>query len=126
MGGILAGDKNWTQYLVEIDERAKILYRAAPEPMMKAQALVKSVHGDGALSAKVKELLALAMGVQAGCEPCIAHHVRMLIRLGADRAEILDACGVFIQMGGGPGQARAAEVLQAFDQIMAANKAVQI
>ncbi len=122
----MTGDKNWPQYLVEIDKRAKALYRASPEPMAKAQALVKSVHGDSALSAKVKELLALAMGVQAGCEPCIAHHVRMLIRLGADRAEILDACAVFIQMGGGPGQARAAEVLQAFDQIIAANRAGQV
>ncbi len=122
----MTGAKNWTQHLVEIDARAKSLYRAAPEAMTKAQALVKSIHGEGALSAKVKELLALAMGVQAGCDACIAHHVRMLIRLGADRAEILDACGVFIQMGGGPGQARAAEVLEAFDQILASYKSEQI
>lgn len=118
--------KNWVPYLVEIDARAKELYRAAPEVMGKAQGLVKSVHGEGALSAKVKELLALAMGVQAGCDACIAHHVRMLVRLGADRTEILEACGVFIQMGGGPGQARAAEVLQAFDQILAASISEQI
>lgn len=109
----------WTERLAEIDARARALHRAARETMTRAGALRDQVHGDGALDAVTKELMALAMGVQAGCAPCVAHHVRVLVGLGLGRAAMVEACGVLVQMGGGPGQARAAEALEIFDALAA-------
>ena len=37
--------------------------------------LGRAAMADGALSAKTKELLTLALGVAAHCDPCIGHHV---------------------------------------------------
>ncbi len=38
--------------------------------------------------AKTKELIALALGVAARCDPCIGFHARTLVKLGATRQEI--------------------------------------
>ncbi len=36
------------------------------------------------------------------CEPCILAHLEKALAAGATRAEIMEACGVAIAMGGGP------------------------
>jgi AhpD family alkylhydroperoxidase len=57
---------------------------------------------DGALNVKQKELIALGVGVYARCEPCIYSHVEKCLKAGATPAEIMEAAGVAVMMGGGP------------------------
>jgi AhpD family alkylhydroperoxidase len=57
---------------------------------------------EGALSVKQKELIALAIGVATRCEPCIYAHTEKCIKNGATPAEVLEAAGVALMMGGGP------------------------
>ncbi len=72
-----------------------------PETRNAILDLTNSVHKDGALSRKHKELICAAISLYARCEPCIVHHVRRSIQAGATREEIMEACGAAILMGGG-------------------------
>ena len=68
------------------------------------QALMKDGEegGQGGLSVKYKELIALGIGVASRCEPCIYAHVEKCLKSGASSKEIMEAAGVAVMMGGGP------------------------
>jgi AhpD family alkylhydroperoxidase len=56
----------------------------------------------GALDKKTKELTVLAIAVATPCDECIGFHMEALVKPGATRAEIEEALGMAIYMGGGP------------------------
>ncbi len=87
-----------------------------PGPMSGFARLHKKAVEDGALSGKVKELMALAISIAVGCEGCIAYHVHDAVAAGATRAELLETIGVGLLMGGGPASIYAAHALEAVDQ----------
>ena len=60
----------------------------------------KEVYRDGALSLKVKRLIALAAGLQAGCTRCTIGQTKDAVAAGATRDEVLEAVSVAIVMGG--------------------------
>ncbi|MFN2582356.1 MAG: carboxymuconolactone decarboxylase family protein [Candidatus Dormibacteria bacterium] len=78
-----------------------------------------SVVTDGALSAKVKELIALAISVTEGCDGCIASHARGLVRHGATVEEVAEAIGVTILMNGGPATVYGPRAFEAFTEFAA-------
>lgn len=65
------------------------------------QGLMKD-GGEGGLSAKCKELIALGIGIAVRCEPCIYTHVEKCLKAGATPKEVMNAAGVAVMMGGGP------------------------
>ena len=87
-----------------------------PNTMAGFMQLHKASSTDGALSAKVKELIALAIGIVVRCDGCIAFHVHDAIQAGASREEIVDAIGVAIMMGGGPAVVYGSQALEALEQ----------
>ncbi|HWI13241.1 MAG TPA: carboxymuconolactone decarboxylase family protein [Burkholderiales bacterium] len=87
-----------------------------PDTMKGFSALALSASKPGALDAKTKELIALAIGVAVHCDGCIGFHMKSLVRLGATRAEVEEALGMTIYMGGGPSLMYAAEALAAYEQ----------
>ena len=101
-----------------MEERLAQLGRELPGPMTGFARLHKKAVEDGALSAKTKELMALAIGVAVRCEGCIAYHVHDAIKAGATRQELLETIGVAIMMGGGPALMYAAHALDAIEQFM--------
>jgi AhpD family alkylhydroperoxidase len=87
------------------------LARFGQQQQSTMQALMQlhsAATAEGALSAKVKELMALAIAVYAGCEDCVAFHHERAKRAGATTDEALDALGVAVLMGGGPASVHAA------------------
>lgn len=76
----------------------------------------KAAFKDGALSPKVKELIAVAIAVSDRCEGCIASHSRMAVRNGATEQEFAEALGVAIQMNGGPGTVYAPKAWDAYKE----------
>jgi AhpD family alkylhydroperoxidase len=86
--------------------------------------LHKKAAEDGVLSAKVKELMALAISIAVGCEGCIAYHTHDAIKAGATRPELLETIGVGVMMAGGPGTIYAAHALDAVEQLLAESPAV--
>jgi AhpD family alkylhydroperoxidase len=87
--------------------------------------LTKEAMKDGVLDKKTKELIAMALGVAARCDGCLAFHAEALVKLGATRAELVEALGVCIQMGGGPSLMYAADAYKAFLQFEAKAQAAQ-
>ncbi|MEM7323259.1 MAG: carboxymuconolactone decarboxylase family protein [Actinomycetota bacterium] len=95
------------------------LQHAIPEQMAGFGSMHAAAVADGALSTKVKELMALAIGITSQCDGCIAFHVHDALRAGATRAEIEETIGVALLMGGGPAAVYGTEALAALDQFEA-------
>ena len=92
------------------------LRTSTPDVMKSFGELGRSATADGALDAKIKELIALALSVAARCDPCIGFHMRTLVKLGATRQEIDETLGVTTYMGGGPSLMYAASAIKAFEE----------
>ena len=101
----------------ETRTEATALYKAIPETMTAFQGLMKAASKDGALSAKTKELMALAIAIATRCEGCIVFHVHNAIRRGAARAEVAETIAVAVEMGGGPATVYGGKALAAFDEL---------
>lgn len=102
-----------------VTARLATLRSGAPDMMKSFGALGRAALADGTLSAKTKELMALALGVAARCDPCIGYHVQALVKLGATRQELDETLGVVVYMGGGPALMYAANAIAAFDEFSA-------
>jgi len=95
------------------------LRSSTPDVMKSFGDLGRAATADGALDKKTKELIALALGVAARCDPCIAFHVQSLVKLGATRQEVDETLGVATYMGGGPSLMYAASAITAFEEFSA-------
>ena len=99
-----------------VSARLASLRSGAPEVMKSFSELGRAAMADGALTKKTKELMALALGVAARCDPCIGYHVQALVKLGATRQELDETLGVAVYMGGGPSLMYAANAIAAFEE----------
>jgi AhpD family alkylhydroperoxidase len=89
--------------------------------VMKAfSSMAQNATKGGALDAKTKELIALAIGVATRCDDCIAFHAKAAVNHGATREEIMETLGMAIYMGAGPSVMYASHAVQAFSQFAAA------
>ncbi len=88
------------------------LNAALPDVMKHLDGLFQVSLAGGALSTKEKEFIVLGIGLATHCEPCILVHLEKALAAGATRAEIMEACGVAIAMGGGPTMAYVPLVLK--------------
>jgi AhpD family alkylhydroperoxidase len=95
-----------------------------PDLMRGFSALAEAALREGTLSKKTKELIALCLGVAGHCDACIGFHIQALIKLGVTRAELEEALGVAVYMGGGPSLMYTADALAAFDQMSLSAAAV--
>ena len=87
-----------------------------PDVIKGFGALSRAATRDGALDKKTKELIALELGVAAHCDACIGYHVEALVKLSATRAEVEEALGMAVYMGGGPSLMYAADALAAWEE----------
>lgn len=88
--------------LSELTPLHRELRHAIPEVYKGFGELHKAAFASGELDVKVKELIALAIGVVEGCDGCIASHAQGAARAGATRQEAAEAIGVTFLMKGGP------------------------
>lgn len=109
--------KDYKELVADVDNRAAGLFKASAGTMRAYRGLMEEVSKDGALSAKVKELMALSIAIAIHCEGCIVYHARAAAKHGATREEVAEAIGVAIEMGGGPSAVYGGEALEAFDQL---------
>lgn len=113
-------NKNYRQITRSVSASLAKLRADIPEVTKGFSAMAQAATRAGALDAKTKELIALSLGVAAHCDACIGFHVQALIRLGATRAEIEEALGMAVYMGGGPSLMYAADALSAYEEMSAA------
>lgn len=102
-----------------VSSRLSQLRASTPEVMKTFNELGRAATAAGALDAKTKELIALALSVAVRCDPCIGFHTRTLVKLGATRQEVDETLAVATYMGGGPSLMYAASAVAAFDEFSA-------
>ena len=100
----------------EISSNMATLHKGVPGVMKGFGDMAKAAIADGALDSKTKELIALSIGVANRCDGCIGFHTKALVRLGATQAELDEALGVTVYMGGGPSLMYAANAVAAFKE----------
>ena len=108
--------KDYTAITADISAYTAEVRKEAPDTMQGFYAMSRAASASGAVDAKTKELIALAIGVTQHCDGCIGFHAKALVKLGATRAEVSEVLGMCVYMGGGPALMYAADALRAYDQ----------
>lgn len=78
------------------------LRRSIPEVYAGFRELHQAALAPGVLDSRMKELIAMAIGIVEGCDGCIASHARGAAKAGATKQEAAEAIGVTFLMKGGP------------------------
>lgn len=79
----------------------------APDQQAAFDAFSKAVFADGALSAKTKQIVAVAVAHVTQCPYCIQGHTRAALRAGATEQELMEAVWVAAEMRAGGAYAHA-------------------
>jgi AhpD family alkylhydroperoxidase len=74
-------------------------------------------YKDGALSPKIKRLIALGIALGAGCIGCILAQTKLAVDAGANRSEVLEATSVAVALRGTTGFAESFRVIQLLDEL---------
>ena len=107
-----------TEEIKKMTKQLEQLGKEVPSVMNHFMKLDQECVKDGALSRKIKELMALSIGVVIRCKPCIQFHTAEAVKEGANKEEILEAANVAVFMGGGPAVAYiATELLPLLDEL---------
>jgi AhpD family alkylhydroperoxidase len=80
----------------------------APESMEAWRNFSRTVFQDGALPAKTKQLIALAVAHVTQCPYCIRSHTKDALRKGASKEEMMEAIWIAAEMRAGAATAHAA------------------
>src|ERR1051325_7383034 len=83
----------------------------APEPEAAFQAFSQAVFADGALPAKMKQIVAVAVAHVTQCPYCIRGHTKAALRHGATAQELMEAIWVAAEMRAGGSYAHSALAL---------------
>ena len=89
----------------------------APKADTAFRAFGAAVFAEGALSAKTKQLIAVAAAHVTQCPYCIRGHTKAALKSGASREEIMEAIWVAAEMRAGAAYAHSALALDAMDEI---------
>lgn len=108
--------KDWPGIAKGLNPAIRELHKSAPGPMRAFHEMGQSALEAGALDAKTKELMALAISVAVRCDPCVTYHASSAQQQGATREEIAETVGLAVYMGAGPSAMYAAQALEAYDQ----------
>lgn len=102
------------------DERVELLNKLKkelPELMNSEWGFLKIAYRDGALSKKVKYLMALAIALRACCTNCILAQTKNALDAGATKEEILETISVEMAMSGTTGIAESLRVIKLLDEL---------
>lgn len=98
-------------------DRIRALGEQDPEKMDGFHTMLTAITGEGSLSRKTKELIALAIAVSRQSEWCIAYHTKQALRAGASDEEIIEAAWLAVLMAGGPALMQAGSVLEILQEL---------
>jgi AhpD family alkylhydroperoxidase len=97
----------------ELSETRRAL---APDIEKAFQAFSQNVFADGALSAKTKQLIAVAVAHVTQCPYCIRGHTKAALRHGVTRQELMEAIWVAAEMRAGAAYAHSTIAVKAIDE----------
>ena len=88
----------------------------APQTHAAFDAFSRQVFADGALPAKMKQVIAVAVAHVTQCPYCIKGHTKAALRAGATREELMEAIWVAAEMRAGGAYAHSALAITSFDE----------
>lgn len=91
--------------------KLKTLQNLAPEAVNSFIAFAEATLKDGAIPAKYKELIAVAVAVTTQCPYCIEDHAQRARKAGASETELVEATMVAAALRAGGGVAHALHVV---------------
>ncbi|WP_245612505.1 carboxymuconolactone decarboxylase family protein [Palaeococcus ferrophilus] len=99
---VTVGNEDVMVKLQEIEELLNTLGKKHPKEISAFSRFLRETLDNKALTTREKELIALALGISAGCEWCIALHTQKALEAGAKKEELIEAGLVAVLMAGGP------------------------
>jgi AhpD family alkylhydroperoxidase len=90
------------------NEIARKRRELAPAQQAAFDAFGKAVFAEGSLSAKTKQIIAVAVAHVTQCPYCIRGHTKAALRAGATEPELMEAIWVAAEMRAGGAYAHAA------------------
>src|SRR5437660_12901709 len=94
-------------------ELARKRTQLAPEISAAFKAFSQQVFADGALPAKTKQLIAVAVAHVTQCPYCIRGHTELAVKAGASEQELMEAIWVAAEMRAGAAYAHSILALDA-------------
>ena len=76
-----------------------------------------AVYKDGALSRKVKRLIAMAVALGLGCTSCIIWQTKQAVEDGATKEEVLEAASVLLAIHGTSGYGEGWIVVKVLEEL---------
>jgi AhpD family alkylhydroperoxidase len=104
---------DWNGYHKQLLSRIGDLGRGSPDTLNGYQTLSAAGEKTQKLSAKTRELIALAVAVTARCDGCIVVHAEAALKAGAEPDEISEALAVAVALGAGTALVYSARALDA-------------
>lgn len=103
------------------NERIKLLdkYHQALPTLTAAESAVLDdvVYKDGALSTKLKRLIALGIALRAGCTNCTLSQTMRALEAGATKDELLETISVEMAISGTTGIGESLRVVKILDEL---------
>jgi AhpD family alkylhydroperoxidase len=103
-------------------EIAQMRRDLAPETQAAFDAFSRKVFAEGALSAKMKQVVAVAVAHVTQCPYCIKGHTKAALRAGATREELMEAIWVAAETRAGGAYAHSALAIATFEEEQAGQK----
>ncbi len=108
--------KDFAQTANDVTTGIGLIRQGTPEAMKAFGALAMAATAGKAIDTKMKELMALGIGIAVHCDGCVAYHTKMAHQHGASREEVAETVALAVYMGGGPAAVYGADALRAYDQ----------
>ena len=100
-------------------ELAQKRHQLVPDAEAAFQAFSQKVFADGALSSKMKQIVAVAVAHVTQCPYCIKGHTRAALRHGASEQELMEAIWVAAEMRAGGAYAHSVLALEEMEKTAA-------
>ena len=109
----------YREVINELRVPTRELRQATPEVWAGFGHLHEAAVADGALPARIKELMALSIAVVKQCDGCIAYHAKAAALRGATPEEVGEALGVALLMDGGTASVYGPRAWDAYNEFAA-------
>lgn len=107
----------WSDLLVTIKKSFGSLGNSNPKMVQAYKMLDDAAAENGALDAKTRELISVAVAVTTRCDGCIGAHTEAAIRAGATREEVAAALATAVSLNAGAAYIYSMHALEAFDEL---------
>lgn len=114
--------KSYSDILKDQNTLGRSFKQQSPDTLSAFMQLHKAAMSPGELDVKTKEMIALAIGIAARCDGCIAAHVVASLKAGATKAQLVEVINVAVLMGGGPSFTYGTLALGAIEEFEAQNR----